>query len=78
MKIELIEEVKKELTTSDMKIGDIGVLKGGSIVLRTYSGLVNLQDPSQTWTWGPFGGTPIDLRLERLFVPGDSVKLTVE
>jgi len=40
-------------TTLDMKIGDIGIVHGpieqGTVLLRTYEGLVSLGSPRSTW-----------------------------
>ena len=43
-------KIEKEFNSSMMEIGQIMETSDGDLILRTYDSLVNLKDPSSTWT----------------------------
>lgn len=53
MKLELKKPIKENVTMQEMLVGDIGILKSGvhreEIILKTFSGVVSLTDPNNTW-----------------------------
>lgn len=79
MSAEIIEQKAIEtIEARNLKIGQLGLIKdprweseNGSIVLRTYTGVVILNDPSSTW------GEECDTKVEPLKF-GTSVKYTSE
>ncbi len=74
----LLEKGGRYAISQKMEVGDIGVIindpiYNGTIVLRTYSGLVSLTDPNKTWKYISEFVDKIEL-----LAPGSKVVLEVE
>ena len=80
MKMEVDVKRWKRVSVSEMEIGSIGeVVESthnlGTVVLRTYSGLVSLKNPSSTWS-PPFPKK--EVFMIEVYPPGTVVTLTTE
>lgn len=45
-----INEPRKRIRASELAIGQLGVADDGTVMLRTYSNIVSLNNPHDTWT----------------------------
>ena len=80
MKMEVDVKWRKRVSASEMEIGSIGeIVKSeyniGTVVLKTYSNLVSLKNP--TSTWGPTFPSKSVFMIE-VYPPGTVVTLTTE
>ena len=80
MKMDVNVKRMKRVSASEMKIGSIGEIvkspsNSGTVVLRTYSGLVSLKDPNSTWS--PPLPNKSNFMIE-VYPPGTVVTLTTE
>ena len=77
MKVERVfgKEKSGKLTCNDLEVGDIGVAEDEYVtcpILATYDGLVELEDPSNTYS------QPCMIELVKILKKGDSIILTIE
>ena len=80
MKMDVNVKRMKRVSVPEMEVGSIGAIvqcryNVGTVVLRTYSGLVSLQDPTHTW------GEPLPNKsafMIEVYPPGTVVTLTTE
>ena len=80
MKMDVNVKRMKRVSASEMEIGSIGeVVKSeyniGTVVLKTYSSLVSLKNPTSTW------GSPLPNKsvfMIEVYPPGTVVTLTTE
>ena len=80
MKMDINVKRMKRVSATEMEIGSIGeIVKSthniGTVVLKTYSGLVSLKDPTSTWS------APLpkkEVFMIEVYPPGTVVTLTTE
>lgn len=83
LRIELLplRQPNPTLTTDDLKVGEIGIGLSHDVYLLTFSGLVELSKPQNTWSYSPErdkceGGWPT-LPLLRILGPGEQILITI-
>jgi len=67
-------------TSDKMKIGDMMEVPelDGAILLRVYSGIVNLSNPQMTWTWIGVDSANIPIINGRKLEKGESITLLIQ
>jgi hypothetical protein len=80
MKITRNERKERVILASDMKFGEVGDIQDevySGLVLRTYSGWVQLNDPGSTWPATSTGKSSPNFKV-RVLERGESFTVTID